>query len=177
MQSQAVIKNDTENSYYKVITKCDRSLLQSASDITKCVWYYKVWQTVITKCVSYYKVWQAVITKCDRLLLQSATVITKWEITHASTLSSKAAMELNVLYRLQRFVGYTEKSAAIDNSIYSDFNYFPLVILHIPTLITTPWSGVFVLPNLLRKLRVFKNAALGLYYMIMKVTVNFIKEE
>ena len=30
------LKNDTENNYYKVITKCDRSLLQSASGITKC---------------------------------------------------------------------------------------------------------------------------------------------
>ena len=30
------LKNETENNYYKVITKCDRSLLQSASGITKC---------------------------------------------------------------------------------------------------------------------------------------------
>ena len=43
-----------KNSYYKVITKCDRSLLQSASGISKCVRYYKVWQTVITKDFSYY---------------------------------------------------------------------------------------------------------------------------
>ena len=31
-----------KNSYYKVITKCDRSLLQSVSGITKCDSYYKV---------------------------------------------------------------------------------------------------------------------------------------
>ena len=43
------LKNETENNYYEVITKCDRNLLQSASGITKY----------------------------DRLLLQSATVITK----------------------------------------------------------------------------------------------------
>ena len=48
MKSQAFI-NETENSYYKVITKCDRRLLQSVSGITKC----------------------------DRLLLQSASGITK----------------------------------------------------------------------------------------------------
>ena len=59
MQSQAVIKNDTENSYYKVITKCDRSLLQSAFGITKC-------DKLLLQSAS-------VITKCDRLLLQSAT--------------------------------------------------------------------------------------------------------
>ena len=38
------LKNETENSYYKVITKCDLSLLQSASGITKCVRYYNVRQ-------------------------------------------------------------------------------------------------------------------------------------
>ena len=42
MQSQALLKNETEHSYYKVITKWDRSLLQSASVITKCDSYYKV---------------------------------------------------------------------------------------------------------------------------------------
>ena len=44
-----LLKNETENSYYKVITECDRSLLQSASGITKR----------------------------DRLLLKSASGITK----------------------------------------------------------------------------------------------------
>ena len=62
IQSQAVLKNETENNYYKVmtsvtdvyhkvcqvlqsasgITKCGRLLLQSASGITKCDNYYKV---------------------------------------------------------------------------------------------------------------------------------------
>ena len=36
------LKNEIENSYYEVITKCDRSLLQSALDITKRDSYYKV---------------------------------------------------------------------------------------------------------------------------------------
>ena len=65
-----LLKNKTENSYYKVITKSGRSLLQSASDITdcgrlikKCVKYYKVRQTVITKCVRYYKVRQLLQSK------------------------------------------------------------------------------------------------------------------
>ena len=51
MQSQAVIKNDTENSYYKVITKCDRSLLQRASGITKCDRLLLKSTSGITKCV------------------------------------------------------------------------------------------------------------------------------
>ena len=37
-----LLKNETENSYYKVIAKCDRLLLQSASGITKCDSYYNV---------------------------------------------------------------------------------------------------------------------------------------
>ena len=62
MKSQAVI-NETENSYYKVITKCDRSLLQSASGIAKC-------NRLLLQSASG-------VTKCDRLLLQSASGITK----------------------------------------------------------------------------------------------------
>ena len=57
-----MLKNETENSYYKVITKCDRSLLQSASGITKC-------DRLLLQSASG-------ITKCDRLLLQSAPGIT-----------------------------------------------------------------------------------------------------
>ena len=53
----------TQNSYHKVITKCDRSLLQSASGITKC-------DRLLLQSASG-------ITKCDRLLLQSASGITK----------------------------------------------------------------------------------------------------
>ena len=37
-----LLQNETENSYAKFITNCDRSLLQSASGITKCDSYYKV---------------------------------------------------------------------------------------------------------------------------------------
>ena len=68
-----LLQNETENSYQEFITKCDRGLFQSALGITKCVRYYKVWQTVITKCVRYYK--------CDRLLLQSAIGITKCDVS------------------------------------------------------------------------------------------------
>ena len=49
-----LLKNKIKSSYYKVITKCDENLLQSASGITKC----------------------------DRLLLQSASGITKSDSYH-----------------------------------------------------------------------------------------------
>ena len=62
-------------SYYKVrqsnfITKCDRLLLQNASGITKCNRiYYKV-----------------------RQVLQSATVITKWDVTGVASLQKMSEM-------------------------------------------------------------------------------------
>ena len=62
-------------SYYKVrqnnfITKCDRLLLQNASGITKCDRiYYKV-----------------------RQVLQSATVITKWDVTGVASLQKMSEM-------------------------------------------------------------------------------------
>ena len=58
-----LLQNETENSYQKFITKCDRGLLQSASGITKC-------DRLLLQSASS-------ITKCDRLLLQSVTGITK----------------------------------------------------------------------------------------------------
>ena len=51
-----LLKNETENSYYKVITKCDRLLLQSASGITKCGRLLLQSVPGITKCDSYYNV-------------------------------------------------------------------------------------------------------------------------
>ena len=66
-------------SYYKVrqsnfITKCDRLLLQSASRITKFDRLLLQSAAGITKCDRiYYKV---------RQVLQSATVITNWDVTH-----------------------------------------------------------------------------------------------
>ena len=60
-----LLQNETENSYQKFVTKCDRGLLQSASGITKC-------DRLLLQSVSG-------ITKCDRLLLQSAPGITKCE--------------------------------------------------------------------------------------------------
>ena len=65
-------------SYYKVwqsnfITKCDRLLLQSASGITKCERLLLQSASGITKCDRpYYKV---------RQVLQSVTVIIKWDVT------------------------------------------------------------------------------------------------
>ena len=58
-----LLQNETENSYQKFVTKCDRGLLQSASGITKC-------DRLLLQSASG-------ITKCDRLLLQSASGITK----------------------------------------------------------------------------------------------------
>ena len=55
------MRNETESSYYKVITKCEKF-------ITKCVRYYKVRQVLQSVTDCYYKV---------RQVLQSATVITK----------------------------------------------------------------------------------------------------
>ena len=49
-------KNETENSYYKVIKKCDRSLSQSASGITKCDRLLLQSASDISMCNSYYKV-------------------------------------------------------------------------------------------------------------------------
>ena len=40
----------------RIIKKCDMSLPQSVSDITKCVRCNKVWETVIRKCIRYQKV-------------------------------------------------------------------------------------------------------------------------
>ena len=59
IQSQAVLKNETENNYYKVMT--------SVTDV-----YHKVCQVLQSA---------SGITKCGRLLLQSATIITKWDVT------------------------------------------------------------------------------------------------
>ena len=64
--------------YYKVrqsnfITKCDRLLLQSASGITKCDrLYYKV-----------------------RQVLQSVTVVTKWDVT--TQLDNRYIIAVNVI--------------------------------------------------------------------------------
>ena len=57
-----LLENETDNSYQKIIAKCDRGLLQSASGITK-------YDRLLLQSVSG-------ITKCDRLLLQSVSGIT-----------------------------------------------------------------------------------------------------
>ena len=64
-----LLQNETENSYQKFIAKYNRSLLQSASGITKCDRLYcKVRQVLQSVTGCYYKV---------RQVLQSVTVITK----------------------------------------------------------------------------------------------------
>ena len=64
-----LLQNETENSYQKFITKCDRGLLQSASSIAKCDHcYYNVPQVLQSVTGCYYKV---------RQVLQSVTFITK----------------------------------------------------------------------------------------------------
>lgn len=46
-------------------------------------------------------------------------------------------------------------------------------ISYIPTVIAVSWSDFLVHhASLQKQLRVFENAALGFYYMIMKVTVQ-----
>ena len=51
-----LLQNETENSYQKFITKCDRCLLQRASGITKCDRLLLQIASGITERDSYYKV-------------------------------------------------------------------------------------------------------------------------
>ena len=51
-----LLQNATENSYQKFVTKCNKGLLQSASDIRMCVRLLLQSVSGITKCDSYYKV-------------------------------------------------------------------------------------------------------------------------
>ena len=46
---------------------------------------------------------------------------------HISNLCKKAATQLNVLKRLNSFVGFKEKKILVQSFIYSNFNYCPLV--------------------------------------------------
>ena len=52
---------------------------------------------------------------------------------HISNLSSKAAMHLNALGRLQKYMGKPEKVAVVNSFIYANFNYCPLVHKHFST--------------------------------------------
>ena len=99
--TKSLFKNETENSYHKVITMCDKSLLQSVAEVCYKVRHilqsateggYKVCQVLksasgITKCDRRLLQNASSNTKCDRLyykvrlVLQSATVITKWDVT------------------------------------------------------------------------------------------------
>ena len=90
-----LLKSEIKSSCYKVITKCDKNLLQSASGITKCDRLLLQSVSGITKCGRlllqsvtdcYYKVRQVLqsVTDCYykvRQVLQSATVITKLDVT------------------------------------------------------------------------------------------------
>ena len=46
--SRQLIQNETENSYEEVITKSEKSLLQSASSFTKCDSYWEVRRNTFT---------------------------------------------------------------------------------------------------------------------------------
>ena len=72
-----LLKKETEDSYYKVITTCDRSFLQSAPGITKCEKSLLQSVSGITKFDRLLLQCASGITKCDRLLLQNSSGITK----------------------------------------------------------------------------------------------------
>ena len=55
-KARQLLKNEIKNSYYKVIIKCDKNLLQSASGIKKCDRLLLQSASGFTKCNSYYKV-------------------------------------------------------------------------------------------------------------------------
>ena len=60
-----LLQNETENSYQKFITKCDKGLLQCASGIAKCGRSLLQSASGITKCDSYYKArCNKIISKC-----------------------------------------------------------------------------------------------------------------
>ena len=46
---------------------------------------------------------------------------------HISSLCSKAAMQLNALARLEKYMGKSEKVAIVNSFLYANFNYCPLV--------------------------------------------------
>ena len=46
---------------------------------------------------------------------------------HISNLCKKAATQLNVLKRLKNFIGFKEKKILVQNFVYSNFNYIPIV--------------------------------------------------
>ena len=82
LQSEAVLTKWDRKELPKFITKCDRGLLQSMSDIkmsdlTEA--YYKEHQILQNVKDRYYKVHQ---------VLQSVTVITKWDVTTCTKMSS-----------------------------------------------------------------------------------------
>ena len=72
---------------------------------------------------------------------------------HMSVFCFKAAMQLNTLSSLQRFMGKVEKTAIINS------------------FIDARWFGIFVLGNLLKKLNTFKNVVLSLN-LIAKVVMK-----
>ena len=96
-----LLENETESSCYKVIIKCNKRLLQSASGITKYLRYYKVWQKLMTKCVHYYIVRQVLQSMtvthfyCKvRQSLQSLKVITEWDVTSFKTFRSASLFSI-----------------------------------------------------------------------------------
>ena len=46
---------------------------------------------------------------------------------HISTLCNKAINQLNVIRRIQKFMGFKEKEVLLNSFVYSNFNYCSLV--------------------------------------------------
>ena len=46
---------------------------------------------------------------------------------HISTLCNKASNQLNVIRRIQKFMGFKEKEVLLNSFVYSNFNYCSLV--------------------------------------------------
>ena len=64
---------------------------------------------------------------------------------HISNLCKKAAAQLNVLKRLNSFIGFAEKEVLVQSFVYSNFNYCPL-------------AGTFRLQNRFKKLKGYRDA-------------------
>ena len=46
---------------------------------------------------------------------------------HISTFCNKASNQLNIIGRIQKFMGFKEKEGVLNSFLYSNFNYCPLV--------------------------------------------------
>ena len=71
---------------------------------------------------------QEVINSENRVKLSGAEIDNKLSFEkHISTLVKKASNQLNVISRIQKFMGFKEKEILLNSFVYSNFNYCPLV--------------------------------------------------